>query len=401
MVDLGFWLVILTLGISAIAVMLVLLNHKASGGPVGGTKGKMMRGIRDEFPAVMRTAGGQQVKDGFLIAHDGETYRFWLSLNSNGPDFIRASRVLSPSMVSGAYPELPVMRMRQENDRDRLGKALWLNREMQTGDSLFDSRIYVECDAARGAGIAVLSRPEVRQGVTGLLALGYREVCLRRYRAPLVATWQIGVRDFTSDTVMQTIERLALIGDHLPAFRKIPASTPWPTGKWVLSVVSGLALLMFWLAMVVETRWEPLDSGLDGMTMQLSILLLLLQSAVLWALLRGNSQSLRFLFWSVIVSGFMVVMTSRVVLVTYNGSGDTNISTYERALDHKRTIRSDDSTRYYFYFMAVPGIESSSFRLSVSKREYRAASQGDSFHLTVGAGKLDTPWLLEMVRLDQ
>ena len=394
MMESGLWLAILSVGIFVFCFMTLVVVRKANGAPIGGSRASRLGA--QGFSAVMRAAGGQQVKDGFLIARDGETYRFQLKSNSEGPDVIRASRVLSPSLVSGAYPELPVMRLREENDRDRLGKTLGLNRELQTGDSLFDARIYVECDAPRGVGSAVLSSPEVRQGVTGLLALGYREVCLRRYGATLVASWRVGVREFSAETIQQTIERLALIGDHLPAFRKTPTSTPWPMGKWVVLVASVLTGVMYWCALIADKNWEPIGSGLDLMTAQLAFLLLLLYSAVVWALLRGHSLALRYLSLSIIVGVLMAAMISRAVLVTYNGSGDTNISTHERVLDHKRKVESDDSTSYYFYFATVPGVEDSSIRLRVSSRQFRAASQGDTFLLTVGAGKLGTPWLLEL-----
>ena len=395
MTDLYLLGLIASSGVLSIAMVLYILNKKRAGYDFFNAYSSK------DFASTMRAAGAQPVKGGFLISRDEASYRFELKGDTDGLTCILSSRTLTPSLAPGALPELPVMRLRQENDRDRLGKILRLNREVQTGDARFDARIYVECDAARGAGSAVLASPEVRQGVTGLLALGYREVCLRRYQSTLVAYWTLGMQEFTTDTVDQTIRRLASIGDNLPAFRKTPTSTPMSTGLWVVIATCVLAAAMFWFFAIADRNWRPIGNGLDFMTIQLAFLLLLLHTAAVWVVLRGHSLALRHLSLSFFAGVCMVSMASRGALVLYNGSGDPNITTHERVLDHKRMVKNDNSTRHYFYFPSVPGVADSSIRLKVSSSRYSAASKGDTFLVTVGAGNLGTPWLLELERRDQ
>jgi hypothetical protein len=60
----------------------------------------------------------------------------------------------------------------------------------------------------------------------------------------------------------------------------------------------------------------------------------------------------------------------------------------------------EDSTSYFFFFPAVPGMVEDSLQLSVSRQEFNAASQGDTFQLMIGAGRLGTPWLLDLEPLN-
>src|SRR4051812_49357906 len=50
-------------------------------------------------------------------------------------------------VVRAPTPSLPPVYFRKENGRDRAGKLLRLNRELQTGDDEFDRAIYIESDA--------------------------------------------------------------------------------------------------------------------------------------------------------------------------------------------------------------------------------------------------------------
>ena len=371
----------------------VWISRKAKGGPIGAA-----RHYPTHFQGVLREAGGQPVRGAFMIERDGVVYRFRYLSNSEGPSHIRVDRPIEPTYAPGVLPELPVMKLREENDRDRLGKALRLNRELQTGDQLFDARIYVECDDRGGAGAKMLASPEVRSGVTGLLALGFQFVGFRMQESALMVSWQVGAAPFNKRVVEQTVDRLAQIANNLPDFRRVPTSSRMSFGGWVLTgawVLTGLAMFAL---LTANSNWKPLGSGLDWPTVHLGLLLLLLHAGLVWALVRGHSRALRHLFWGGCASLLFAPCVSRAVLVGYNGAGDTEITTYERILDHKRRVESDDSTSYYFYFPAVPGVEDSSMKLSVTSRQFRAATQGDLYLLTVGAGKLDTPWLLELER---
>ena len=352
-----------------------------------------------DFRSTLRAVGAQEVSGELLLERDEGIYGFKYISNSEGADSIQIFRVIKPGSGPGLLPELPVMNLRLENDRDRLGKSLRLNRELQTGDELFDARVYIECDDRSGAAKRMLSSPEVRKGITGLLSLGFGYVAFRLNSRALVTTWSVGARPFNRNLVEGAVERLSQIGSNLPKFRKVPTTTPISPGAWavVLFWLVAMASLFFFFA--ADEHWPVLGKGLDQLTVMIALALFSVQAMVLWLMIRGYSKALRHLCWA-ILSGFMLAPTlSRGALLVANGSGDTALTTYERALQHKREVKGDDSTSYYFYFESVPGVEASSIKLSVSSSQYRSSSIGDMWQLTVGAGNLSTPWLLEMSRL--
>jgi len=366
---------------------------------VGAGKSRQTRSL-SPFYMTMRAARAQQVSGGFLVEHGGIAYRFRHIYNSEGPDTIQVDRTIPERSTADALPELPVMRLREENRRDRLGKRLHINHELQTGDALFDEHIYIECDGRDHISHRMLSSPEVREGVTGLLALGFQFVDFRSQRCDLKAEWHQGAAEFDLHTVEQTVSCLAQIADNLPAFRRVPSSSPMTTGSWVVLtswLLAGVSLMMHWMA---DARWEPLGSGLDPLTVRAGSLLLLLHIVAVWATVRGHSRALRHLTSGVLAGVLLAPCASRALLTTANGAGDTTISTHERVLSYRRMDVGEDSTSYFFFFPAVPGMVEDSLQLSVSRQEFNAASQGDTFQLMIGAGRLGTPWLLDLEPLN-
>ncbi len=374
-------------------LLIVWILRRLRGGPVG-----VVRHPTD-FQTTMRAAGAQEVSGGFLIEHEGVAYRFRHIDDSDGPSRILVDRPILETPTSGALPELPAMAFREENDRDRLGKQLRLNRELQTGDGLFDARIYIEADVPDRIGQRVLSAPELRKGVTGLLALGYRRVALREQQCSLVAIWQVGAAPFHRRTVTETVERLAAIADNLPPCRKVPIGSPMSFSAKIAAAAWGLAGLCLAVFLFADGRWEPLGGGLDALTMRLGMLLLVVTLAVLWGLVRGHSRALRHLTWAAMAALIGAVCASRGALIIANGARDTDITSYDLVLDYKRMVKGEDSTSYYLYFPAIPGMAEDSLRLSVSSGVWEAANKGDRYQLTVGAGDLGTPWLVDLERL--
>lgn len=373
-------------------LIVVWLLRQIKGGKIGTGRGLGP----DDFRGTLRAAGAQEVSGALLLEREGVAYRFVYLANSEGPSHIRVSRPIEPGSGPGLLPELPVMNLREENDRDRLGKSLHLNRELQTGDALFDARIYIECDDRGGAARRMLSSPALRKGVTGLLALGFSHVGFRMHSQALVTSWTVGSRAFDRSVVEGAVQRLAQIGESLPAFRKVPTSAPVSPGGWIALGSWGLAAVAMIFFFIADERWPALGSGLDQLTVMIAVVMFFLQLGVLWLLIKGHSRALRHLFWAML-SGFLLTpCLSRGGLLTANGSGDTALTTYERPLQHKRKVEGEDSTSYYFYFEPVPGVSDSSMKIPVSSGRYRSTSVGDVWQLTVGAGQLGTPWLLEM-----
>ena len=374
--------------VSAIGMGVVAIIRAARG--VGVEKASS----KESFCAVVHEAGGRELGEGIAISRDGVEYVFEYVSNSEGPAKILASRSISTTKNADSLRELPAMTLREENDRDRLGKSLGLNLELQTGDERFDAGVYIECDEP--SATAMLSSPEVRAGVIGLLGTGYDHVAFRLGGHALVASRTEGVREFNPRVVEDTIRHLAQVADALPPFWSVPVERSMTRGGKAVIASSLVASVALVAAIFSESRWDPLDGGLNGSTLVLSLFVFVAEVALVWALVRRRSLALRYFSWAAAAGLLLAPSLSRAALVACNGAGDEAITTYSRPLEHKHVSQGDDSTTYYLHFGAVPGMKDSSAVISVSRERFVYAAPGDVYQLTVGAGRLGVPWLVEL-----
>src|SRR5262249_19632846 len=106
---------------------------------------------------------------------------------------------------------MPRMLLRPERGRDRFGKAVFLNREVQSGDPAFDDRIYIETDEPAETVRRALESVKVREAIGALLpkvgAFGFaREGIKVAYRSARV-----------NDALIRgAVQALAKVGDVLP-----------------------------------------------------------------------------------------------------------------------------------------------------------------------------------------
>jgi hypothetical protein len=372
-------------------VFTVSLYSKRKGGTVLDRQGPALATILQDYNA-------QQTDTGMRVVQDGVSYGYRYISGGEGPSFIRLSREIKPSWVSGAALELPTMMLRQERDRDRFGKSIHLNKELQTGDPLFDARVYIECDSRGSAAARMLKNPEVRKGVTGLLALGFKQLYFRKHGHAMVVTWQIGPKSLTKDLLDEAMRRMTQIVDGLPPFRRVPTKTQHSAGTRLVLFYMAMTCIVVLGMMYVLAEWSPLGNGLQPMILNLSLCLFAAQALVTWLVVKGSSSALRAMIQGNLISLAMAPMLCTALIIGANGIGDTEVIYYSRALDHKRISESDDSKTHYLYFASIQGVKGSSFSIKVSSTEYHQARVGDMYDLTVGAGNLGTPWLRQLVR---
>src|SRR5690348_3653348 len=70
---------------------------------------------------------------------------------------------------------LPVVYLRKENATDRVGKRIGLNREVQTGHTVFDDIVYPESNASDDAVKKLLSSEQLHAATLLILQNGYQK----------------------------------------------------------------------------------------------------------------------------------------------------------------------------------------------------------------------------------
>lgn len=132
----------------------------------------------------------------------------------------------------------PRILLRREVARDAEGKAMGLNREVQTGDPTFDGHVYVESDASDRAVLETLSSEGVRHGVVELLARGANQVEI----GPTVVTAKFsrpiaGDAEFEPDAILSTLDAFARVLETMPvATLERPSADAQPSGCVVILV---------------------------------------------------------------------------------------------------------------------------------------------------------------------
>ncbi|MBK7860988.1 MAG: hypothetical protein IPJ65_20760 [Archangiaceae bacterium] len=161
--------------------------------------------------------------------------------------FIRASL----RVPSGPYPYLVVF---PEGKLERLGKALGLNREVQTGDQAFDDLAYLDTlDTDQNVARVVESR-EVRAAMTELLELGYKVQLSEKGVEAFVLVYALDAVD--GSRARLAVAALGRLAAALPSFagqRLVPVH---PYRRLVLA----LGLIFSWFIGVL------LAGGLQGFT---------------------------------------------------------------------------------------------------------------------------------------
>lgn len=201
-------------------------------------------------------------------------------------------------------PFASVILLRTEHGRDRIGKLLTLNREIQTGDLDFDPIVYIESDAPDELVEAALGQPAVRRGVCTLLALGYDKVELYGPTAELAAYAHMPIDSLLAPLALESArDALVSIAQHMP---RLHAEDPVRRGEvlpWFLIVMVAVTLGFFILAVFTKDQYHPLTERLWDLSVQaaLGVYVIWMVGVIAWH--RGRSTALRLMCgWAMVLA---------------------------------------------------------------------------------------------------
>ncbi len=282
---------------------------------------------------------------------------------------------------------------RKERPIDGFGKRIGLNVEHETGDSAFDSEVYIESDAATADLEALLADTASRQAVHQILGLGYLRVELFR-GTPAVSAMLQSPSGPNVATIPQLAERLAVIADNLPAFDGSPVGRAVPLRAAIASIVGVLGGFgAFVFAALGATHWRVIapgamvECGLLGLAGWLAV------SVVAFFLLRGKSDALR-TFSVVLFSGLFGLPALGVGTgATLNGKLDTAPPTAHDARITKRyTTTSKNNTTYHLEVESWRP-DTTSIEVTVPPPVYGPTNVGGLIRIQTRPGWLGWEWV--------
>lgn len=204
----------------------------------------------------------------------------------------------------GAVPGAsPMILLRREGRLDRLGKRLWLNREVQVGEPDFDRAVYIESSAPDEVVRSVLGDPTRRRAVLDVLGAGFAQVRILGPGSVVSASWPTPATLPLDSAVVREVARcLAVIAPAVP--RREPPADAVPLGATgVLRVVGTIVLVLAAVAgfagapgltMTLGKAYPTLTSDLQHVALAVAGGLFLLALPVVGLAVRGRSESLRY-----------------------------------------------------------------------------------------------------------
>ena len=295
--------------------------------------------------------------------------------------------------LSVATPPLPGIMVIPEGLVERFGKTLGLNREVQTGDQVFDDAAYIDTIEEDEPVKRVLDDAAVREGILGLLSLGYKV--------------QLSVRGLEAFQLLPygTAPDVSRVGEATTRLSQIAAALP----KVDRSTFKG-NIPFLWLRVIgFMLLWIPpllLAGVLDGLThdpgprtlggehkgliIGLGALAAYLSYVALLAgWLRGHSYAFRALLVGA-AFGLLGMPLCGVVGVLALNQGLDGSPAEEHVATVTRTHKYKNDCRFYVRAWDDPSREEN---LPVKCKHLPQLGTGTEVHLRVHPGALGMPWI--------
>lgn len=292
-----------------------------------------------------------------------------------------------------ALPVLPILVLRRERAIDRLGKALRLNREVQSGDPAFDRSVYVESDAVSDDIAAIVRRPAVRAATSAVLDRGATEIATANDPRPLHVTFP-GRARFIEEEALAAADELVVLVDALPRF--VDHERPrrahgerWPLVSFVAGFVAVLPAAFF------HSHYPVIGGTMRGHIFGVGAVFWGLASVAALRHLRGRPRSLRYFGWTSAAWLFTGPIVAASVLLALNGLGPQVVSRRDTTVEDLQVRRSKNSTTY-IVTVAPWAPHRAPLELVATPGAYARLQRGAPVVVSTGPGNLGFEWLRDV-----
>jgi hypothetical protein len=379
---------------------------------------------------------------GYVWAHRGRPMHVTgTQFGKQGPTFFWLGTHVSPSHGSGAVfraddaptgrvASLPHLVFRPESRWDRLGKRVGLNREftapgvevggplrgrlpegrgecvydstpygaeLQAGDEAFDQRVYVEHEGNSSDAQAFLSNPALRTAIFRAVSHG-AEVIVNDAGHGLALRWRVGTPGpVEAGGLARAAEDLDAIARQLPHVESVVLRRSLALPIPLEHIVTGLLFAVVVLSgEAVGARWEPIDPAFRWLVTGTAAFLLIVGTAVGWALTRGRPRGLA-LFGHVLTGTLLLCPALAATgLTLVNGAGTTATHEWTPRIVDRDASAYRRSPSYYLLLEPRRSGERP-VQVRVPESTYRQAAPGATARLVLIDGRLGYEWVREVM----
>jgi hypothetical protein len=309
--------------------------------------------------------------------------------------------------LQAAFPE--TISFRKENAADGFSKRIGLSSEVQSGDSVFDSKFYIDSDNpdfARAFAADEYKRRAVEtvfavSGNISLLTLSPK--FLKIHVVPCRSNSSVLTQPAVSN-ILAVLSGLAKSAPAVPAtpFSLFAAKDSYKTVRTFFLTVAGASLaagMIFLFTGVLH--YAPILSGefklfSPSLRYSLSALALFLFSA--FQLMKGRSSSGRLFLWLLLMSAPGFVLTSWGGLISSNGFLDKGKQDVRVLPVIEKSVYHGKSDSYY---IDLPSWRSDApkITMNVNSGFYNSLNKGDKVELTTKPGRWHIEWKVSLRKL--
>jgi hypothetical protein len=276
-------------------------------------------------------------------------------------------RIVSPAPLT----------LRLETKLDRTGKSLRINRETQTGDAVFDERVYVESEATDALVLAALASPITRENALKCLESGCASLTLDD-AGDLGAELPLTREELLApERLTALLDTLGAAAEAIPPLR---GSGHHRTLAGVLPTLAVTGTFLSWpLFYLADWLWEPIDYDLYPTAALGGAALWVVSLPFLVWILRGRSVSLRNLVTCVVSLAIGLPLGGTDLLLIVNGALDTSTPVaHETQVKRLHRTTGKHSTYHVTVASWRPGEETTKIPI------------GSSLHATLTVGEAVT-----------
>lgn len=375
-------LVICVIVVGALVVLTLRLERGAE-----GERAEMERRFYDLGEAL----GATDVGPTFPIDVDGRAFVLELKQGRAGKLALSIETAVERESQAGASTSIVV---RRETKLDRLGKALRINREVQTGDAAFDAAAYVESDAQDNDVARVLGAEEVRRHAYALLEQGFSSITIPVGSGRIVAVRDTGGIGLEPEAVRAACQDLGAAASLIP----LPPTGGRPASVWLIGPATAAfcaVVLFLGLSLFTWSRSEhyPLAHGATTFGVGLGLLVWVVVLPIVGALVRGRSGSFRLFCACFCLLAAALPLTGAGLAVALNARWDGDAPTLHQARVQAKWSRSFKGSASYFVRLDGFSETDTPIVLPVDQEIYAAVAEGESVVVEVGPGRFGWSWL--------
>jgi hypothetical protein len=292
----------------------------------------------------------------------------------------------------GRYPWLIIF---PEGMVDRVGKALGLNREVQTGDKAFDELAYLDTVDSDENVSKLMAPAGVRGAVTDLLNLGYKV----QFSTRGVEAFQVvyAMKQIDGTHAAKAVEALGRLAEVAPTFPNVALVE----ARSAKRVIFGIAFVLSWLigpgiAGFLTSRIDAtLDSGGQAFAF-------LVGGGACWAVyvvglslvMRGRSYAFRVVLLGGIITMFSVPFGGGALILALNQLLDPSAATQHDVIVVDRHSYKGNHTLTVPTWKGGAGM----LKIHVPRATYDTLKIGDQIVVQAHPGAFGWEWLERIPR---